>query len=150
MIGLVLSPPMRRLLEGIPADGRWVNVPPATRAVTVLALKKKGLIEHRYKQPRHWRDWVTWGEVRRVVKSDSPAPANLEIAGSVADWCASQCALPVAKGEPYNASPTPWAVEVMDKLFEARTTPGVLVFGGPRMGKTLVKRVGPAQTKGGA
>jgi hypothetical protein len=65
-----LSDAGRRLLKALPVDGRWIDVPPSFRSVTVLALQRKGIIEHRYKQPRHFGDWVTWGEIRLLALPD--------------------------------------------------------------------------------
>lgn len=58
----VLSIAQRTLLKK--TSTTWADVPTGTRANTVLSLVKRGLLEHRYKQPRHWADWVTWGEIR--------------------------------------------------------------------------------------
>ena len=62
-----MTSPQEYLLRHLPDDGKWVDVPPAVRASTVLALVRHGVIEHRYKEPHHWKDWVVWGEVRKKV-----------------------------------------------------------------------------------
>ncbi len=62
-----ISDPQRRLLEKLPVSGEWVDVPFPARAGTILALVRRGVIEHRYNEPHHFMDWVTWGQVRRKL-----------------------------------------------------------------------------------